>query len=82
MDIPPGIWHNGRMMTMKWYAHGSYSTECENEDELKRVVPHLSEKARKKLAINLRNFFYEVAFDLEVNEMTGKIMKVTLSSEL
>lgn len=67
---------------MKWYAHGSYSTENENEEELKRVVPHISVKARKRLAKELRNFFYEVAFALEVNEMTGEIKKVTLASEL
>lgn len=70
------------MMTMKWYAHGSYSTENENEEELKRVVPHISAKSRKRLARELRNFFYEVEFNLEVNEMTGEIKKITLASEL
>ena len=70
------------MTTMKWYAHGSYSTECENLEELKRVVPHFSKASLEKLARELRNFFYEVEFDLEVNEMTGKIMKVTLVSKL
>lgn len=66
------------MTKMKWYARGTYSTESENAEEVNRVAPHLSAKVRKRLAHELHNFFYEVEFDLEVDEMTGKIKKVTM----
>jgi hypothetical protein len=70
------------MTKLNWYAHGPYETESENEEELKRVVPHVSPKSRKRLAEALRNFFYEVKFNVEFDEMTGKIKKVTMESKV
>lgn len=62
---------------IKWYAHGSYDSVSENLEEVNRVTEDLSEKAKKTLAEQLRDKFYEVEFDVEVDEKTGKILKVT-----
>lgn len=66
-------------MTMKWYAHGAYSCEGQIKEELDRLNLFMTEGAKPKLAQELYNFFYEVEFDIEVNELTGKIMKVSLA---
>lgn len=62
---------------IKWYARGSYDSVSENLEEVNRVTEDLSEKAKKILAEQLRDKFYEVEFDVEVDEKTGKILKVT-----
>jgi hypothetical protein len=65
------------MQMIKWYARGSYDSVSENLEEVNRVTEDLSEKAKKILAEQLRDKFYEVEFDVEVDEKTGKILKVT-----
>jgi len=65
------------MQTIKWYAHGSYDSVSENLEEVNRVAEDLSEKVKKKLAEELQNKFYEVEFNVEFDENTGKILKVT-----
>lgn len=69
------------MMTMKWYAHGPYSCESQILEELERTADErfMAESAMPKLAQELRNYFYEVEFDVEVNELTGEILDVKLS---
>lgn len=69
------------MMTMKWYAHGPYSCESQILEELERTADErfMAEEAMPRLARELYNYFYEVEFDIEVNEFTGKITKVSLA---
>lgn len=65
------------METIKWYAHGSYDSVSENLEEVNRVTDDLPEKVKKTLAEELRDKFYEVEFNVEFDEKTGKILKVT-----
>lgn len=71
------------MMNLKWYCHQSHSCEAQIEEELERLEQEgkifMKESAKPKLAQELYNFFYEVEFDIKVNEFTGKIMEVTIA---
>lgn len=66
---------------MKWYAHGPYSSDGMILEELERTANErfMAEEAMPKLARELYNYFYEVEFDVEVNELTGEIQKITIS---
>ena len=67
------------MMKLKWYCHQSHDCESQIEEELTRLNLFMREDVKPKLAQELYNFFYEVEFDIEVDELTGKIMKVSLA---
>ncbi len=68
------------MLKLKWYCHQSHSCPSQIQEELERLNLFMNEeKGMPKLAQELYNYFYEVEFDVEVNELTGKIMKVSLA---
>ena len=63
------------MTKFKWYAHGHYEEHSSIMEGLKDVF--ISEANKETLAHNLRNKFYELEFEVEANEMTGEILKIT-----
>ncbi len=69
------------MTTIKWYAHGPYSCEGQILEELDRTVDDevMTKLSLAKLAQGLRNYFYEVEFDVEVDESTGEILDVKIA---
>lgn len=63
------------MTKFKWYLHGP--DQLSTDEYVKGIEMFMSDENKKKLATNLRNKFYEVEFEVETNEMTGQILKVT-----
>lgn len=66
------------MKTIKWYVHGSDNYGSIREwldDDVEEMA--LPENIKEALVENLRGKFYEVAFDVQFDEHTGEIMKVT-----
>ena len=63
------------MTKFKWYLHGP--DQITTEEYVESLNLFMSDENKNKLAYNLRNQFYEVEFEVEANEMTGEIIKIT-----
>ena len=63
------------MKTIKWYLHGG---DGDIPEWLKEKGAIGSPKALLELASQIHDAFYEVGFKVDYDELTGKIIKVTM----
>lgn len=65
------------MQTIKWYTHAAYNDGLSISEGIEDEIQGLDPQVKKVLGEQLRNRFYEVGYEVEFDEGTGNIHKVT-----